>query len=499
MKTNNLSHDETSSNNSNENNWPPDYSTYRQYLERNLRTLLISPITFLKRLITFPKIFKDPSVHILFKIALLVSMGVGILSVFWTFPRFDFLEYSFCFNIVFIVFSFAFFAYIGFFACLAVITLPWTIRLILKPYPWRLSFIYFLWFYTPYLIFLAITFYRIKLDPMFYSVVKPNQIVSLLLLPAFVPLLFSVFMGFSSAIIRLDRKLIARLLIISYLLTTVLCLFFTLISYSMLSLPLTFSKEDLVYSLFLIFPLGAFVFWAGWMLIAVWRIKLQEQFMTIWDKRILYIQNIMTRLNELRVQIQGIQISKTYFYSWGILIIFTILTLLANINPKQLDQLVWINFYMLITVVPIFLIVSTFQYIFVPQELASVKINAPPYIAKSVLRAIFILFLLFILWWTYHSALMMNINNLSIIMDNGSAYQFINGQAKAPMFGDFLFFIFAIMTNSGYLDLQPTFFLAKIHLMTVTVTGLILLVVFIAVALSQPENIPEKNEHEKTL
>ncbi|RPJ69176.1 MAG: hypothetical protein EHM20_16685 [Alphaproteobacteria bacterium] len=241
------------------------------------------------------------------------------------------------------------------------------------------------------------------------------------------------------------------------------------------------------------------MFWVGWMLIAAWRIKLREQFFTIWNKRMLYIQNIKTEVNELRTQIQGIQISKTYFYSWVILIIYTILTLLTNLNPKQLDQLVWINFYILGTVVVIFLVVSTFQYLFVPQELASVKINTPPYIAKSVIRAIFILFLLFILWWTYHSASMININNLSIIIDKHSAYQFLNGQTESPTFGDFLFFTFAVMTNSGYLDLQPTFFLARIHVMTVTITGLILLVVFIAVALSQRENIPEENEHKKTL
>ena len=138
-----------------------------------------------------------------------------------------------------------------------------------------------------------------------------------------------------------------------------------------------------------------------------------------------------------------------------------------------------------------YLLIMTFQYIFVPEELSRVRIEAPSYVSRPVARAAVVLGLLFLAWWVFHALFMQNLNALLTLFYT-TGFHFSNGSPAVPHIGDFLFYSFALMTNSNYTELQPDDFLAKMYTMFVTATGLSLLVVFISVALSSPPETPSR-------
>lgn len=119
------------------------------------------------------------------------------------------------------------------------------------------------------------------------------------------------------------------------------------------------------------------------------------------------------------------------------------------------------------------LTVFTAIYLTLPQELKRINLR------NNIQRMIIILFFLFILWWIFWGILAQN-----IVFWNPNAFIYIDGRTCKPNILDFLFYTFALMTSASYIELKPLSFGAHILVMAVTVTGLVLLVIFVGAALS---------------
>ncbi|CAG1007017.1 hypothetical protein ANAEL_03483 [Anaerolineales bacterium] len=473
-----------------------DYDTYRKYLENNLRSILTSPLIFIRIFVNIPKLLKSPTIPLQAKLIFTASSLAGIYSIFSAIPEVASSEATLCINILVVpilglVTAFGTFIFLS--------ALPAIIKFILKLYPWKVSLIYFLWLYASYIFFLLTYGEGISIQ----SIKIIDLIKALLLLAAGIGIM-AVPMGFMSAAlsVRLTKKSFLGLLFTSVALATWIDFAFTSAISNSVNYSIVLNKEFLLESFLFISTIGTVIFWAGWMFLAVWRDTILPFISKHWSNKKQYAQQFAITSSEIVAQIEGMRISKTYLYALIMLSIYTISTFVTNRYPKQLGLLVELNFGVLGFLTASFIIVPTFQYLFIPKELSRVRIDALPFISRPVARALLILPLLFILWWVFHSDMMMNINNFSQIMDSSSAYRFLNGQSTSPAFGDYMFFTFALMTNSGYLELHPHVSFAKIHVMMVSITGLMLLVVFIAVALSQQDasstkiekgEIPNKN------
>ncbi len=119
------------------------------------------------------------------------------------------------------------------------------------------------------------------------------------------------------------------------------------------------------------------------------------------------------------------------------------------------------------------LIVFTAIYLTLPHELKIINLH------NNIQRMLIILFLLFILWWIFWASFAQNIDLM-----NQNAFAYVDGRTWKPNILDFLLYTFALMTSASYIELKPLSFGAHILVMTVTSTGLGLLVIFVGAALS---------------
>jgi hypothetical protein len=240
-------------------------------------------------------------------------------------------------------------------------------------------------------------------------------------------------------------------------------------------------------------------FWVLWILLSIWKTRFRPALQAFWGSHPDLLRMPALRLVALQQFLSDkLRINKLYISVWKLLIAFALLVMIVSLGPEQLQMLAVLNLG-LSTFPLAFLLILTFEYIFIPQELMAVRIEAPSYVSRPVARASIILCLLFLAWWVFHALFMLNLNGFLTIYHT-TGFHFLDGSTATPQIWDFLFYSFALMTNANYSELQPGDFLAKFYTMFVIATGLTLFVVFLSVALSSPsETVPKQSDSAKEI
>jgi hypothetical protein len=310
--------------------------------------------------------------------------------------------------------------------------------------------------------------------------------------------LYSVFLALPMGLIaaatsrQFTYRLIFRLLVAGFLIGSTFLVLLTYLSIVLFQidwqeeLPKILIDSQSRYEAFLELHLFTIMgFWIAWMF---WfggekyfleriRTRLSSGIIRKPAEKIKQVQDYLTE--ELRIH-------KYYVLFWRYLILFSIFVLIASINPFQFQMLAVINLGLL-AIPAAFLIRLTYQYLTIPREVERVTLQLPRYVARSVIQASIVLGLMFIAWWIFHSLFLLNSNTLDLAY-NSKGFIFESGEEAVPQIGDFLFYSFALLTNSDYGDLQPVGMYSKFSVMMVTITSLVLLVLFVGAALSFSKN-----------
>lgn len=86
---------------------------------------------------------------------------------------------------------------------------------------------------------------------------------------------------------------------------------------------------------------------------------------------------------------------------------------------------------------------------------------------------------LFLMWWYLFAHLAQN-----LILARPGAFVFLDNTAIIPNVEDFMFYVFASMTNASYVELKPVGLYAHYLVAAMTSSGVLLFVLFVGVALS---------------
>lgn len=232
-----------------------------------------------------------------------------------------------------------------------------------------------------------------------------------------------------------------------------------------------------------------------WLLWSWWRKQIWPWLLSAWRSRQKIVSSGQTVWRLPGVSISRLRsfltdrlgIPHQYVLVWKLLVASGVLGLIASLTPDLLRLPVSVFGMAMGAGAMSILIVLTLEYLFVPKELTHVRVQAPTYIARPVVRAVIVLILLFLAWWVLHAILMQDWN-LFLASGKQIGFRFADGNPARPQIGDFLFYAFALMTNASYIELQPVSFDAKLYTMFVTASGLLLLVVFVGAALVTPES-----------
>lgn len=132
----------------------------------------------------------------------------------------------------------------------------------------------------------------------------------------------------------------------------------------------------------------------------------------LWSIRGTILRNVLPRPPKPGAVLSDrLKIDRRYLLVWQLLLLFGTLAIPASLWPIQSYPLALLN--LLFGVIPLLLLgLVTLNYVFVGRELERVRIEAPDYFSRPVLRAMLVLGLLFATWWVYHALLMLNLNSL---------------------------------------------------------------------------------------
>jgi hypothetical protein len=239
-----------------------------------------------------------------------------------------------------------------------------------------------------------------------------------------------------------------------------------------------FSKEVLALSAYFFAGVGFAITWICWSCL---KTAIQPKI----QRLLACLRTFASHLSKIQqFLINKLYINKSYVLAWKLLIFSAFVAIVSNLLPAQLRIFaIFLNVFIGLFTFAILLKV-TLQYLFIPKELAVIRIEAPTYISRPVVRAAIVLALLFLAWWAFHAVCMLNLNACLQQTVHAVGFCFANGSVTVPHIGDFLFYAFALMTSASYVELQPVDGVAKLYSMFVTTTSLLLLVVFANAALS---------------
>jgi hypothetical protein len=244
-----------------------------------------------------------------------------------------------------------------------------------------------------------------------------------------------------------------------------------------------FSNEGLALSAYFAYFFTGVGFAIAWMCWSYLKTAIQPKI----QRLLACLRTFASHLSQIQqFLINKLYINKSYVLAWKLLIFFAFVAIVSNLPPEQLRIFAIFPNVVIGGFTFAILLKVTFQYLFIPKELAVIRIEAPTYISRPVVRAAIVLALLFLAWWAFHAVCMLNLNACLQQTGQDAGFCFANGSVTVPHMGDFLFYAFALMTSASYAELQPVDGIAKLYSMFVTSTSLLLLVVFANTALSSP-------------
>jgi len=360
--------------------------------------------------------------------------------------------------------------------------LPRFFRFLCNPHTWKIVSLFFCLMCLPVILLVV-------------DIKQYNDLIVRIILRELIPfalgyVIVVVFVGLiaASVIPRPNRKVILIIFILSEVFSIFFGFFLTflilVLSGSSWALWLRQMAQTghLTEYLFSIQTPAGFIALIVWLIWAYWKRKGELIFLTNWNKRSELIRQPGIGVKKLKNYFTiELGISNLYIQIWFWLIVLTMGTFFVSILPKQL-YLISYCFLPVLVVPAFFLIRLTYRYLFIPIELERISIKAPGFISRAVLNATVVLFLLFLAWWVFYSLFLWNINISSQRFDL-VAFRFIDGRGMIPQIGDFVFYTFALLTNSGFIELSPQTFLSKLSVMLSAATGIGLLVLFVGSAL----------------
>jgi MFS family permease len=472
--------------NAEDSGWPADYDEYRRQTERRAEEFL----TWKSLLLVVFGRSEEPSpqypegtpaqVSLGTLVSLLIALVIGIVTWILIVVAMRSSETPLCTT----MFAALFFAgLVAYFTLGFLLLIPTILRFLTSPYPWKVIVAFFAALAIPTTILSMTSAY---IDKVPFSMIWRTAI-GWWKMDAF----FAVMMGLSAAALptRLTIRLFFGFLLVGILIGFTFTALLFVGSFMLYDIPWQVPLHQMLDSgewiatLILPASFSVFGFWMTWIFWSIWKLKLWPIVRTSWNFRYELLRIPLRRLTEIQQFLsEKLRIHKLYLLVWKLLIIFAILVIVADLRPDQLQILA--NFNLAFGTIPLaFLLLVTFQYLFIPKELGRVRIETPSYLARPVVQASIVLCLLFLAWWVFHAFFMLNLNVYSTV--NGAVgFHFSNGNVARPNIGDFLFYAFALMTNANYTELYPYDLSAKMYTMFVTATGLLLLVVFINAALS---------------